>query len=226
MTLLLLLKEPCRICVIDGILDCYLPLPSVRTHHWWHNYFMNNFVSQLPALIGVVVGVLGTILATTVTDKNRWNREQAVRWDERRLNAYADYAAAIKKIHVLALRLSANRMSVNLAQPISRDIGLPLLEEAESHRTSVWETVLLLGDEATVAAAREWRNKVGRLVDFACDPSEEDESLAWSPAVRHADEARDRFYEVARISIRIHGGSVAQAQLLPSAWVNSRDADG
>jgi len=178
---------------------------------------MNNFVNQLPALIGVAVGVLGTILATTVTDKARWQRDQSIRWDERRLDAYAEYAKVIKEIHTLALGLTAARMSINLARPITRDTGLEMLDQAEHYRTKTWETVLLLGDSATVAAARDWRNAVGKLESFARDSSNKDESEEWLLAVRATDEARDRFYTAARESVNVHGGSVAQAQWLKSA---------
>jgi hypothetical protein len=178
---------------------------------------MHNFVDQLPALIGVAVGILGTIFATTVTDRARWQRDQSVRWDERRLDAYAEYARVIKEIHTLALGLTAARMSLNWGRPIDREVGLTLLDQAEDNRTKTWEVVLLLGDSATVASAREWRNSVGKLVSFARDPSDDDKSAEWLLAVRATDEARDRFYEAARHSVNVRGGSVAQAKWLPSA---------
>lgn len=184
---------------------------------------MDSFLGQLPALIGVVIGVLGTILATTLTDMARWKRDQSVRWDERRLDAYVEYSRAIKEIHALALGLTAARMSANLAQPISRDAGLEMLTQAEDHRTKVWETVLLLGDAATVDAARQWRGAVWRLTEFARDLTDDDESAEWLVAVRKADEARDSFYAVARKSVKVRGGSVAQAPWLQSAapWLQS-----
>jgi len=46
---------------------------------------MSTFIQQLPALIGVVIGALGSYLAITRGDAARFHREQAARWEERRL---------------------------------------------------------------------------------------------------------------------------------------------
>lgn len=116
---------------------------------------MSSITGQLLTLAGVVIGILGTVLATTVTDKARWKREQAVRWDTRRLDVYAEYASAIKEIHALTLRLIGPRAPGITADPIDRDAGLETLTQAEFHRTKAWESVLLLGDTATVAASRK-----------------------------------------------------------------------
>lgn len=176
---------------------------------------MGLFLAQLPALIGVVIGVLGTILATTTADRARWKRDQSVRWDERRLDAYREYARAIKEIHTTALRLTAGPAS--LSQPIERKEGLRLLEQANDNRTKIWETMLLLGDEATVSAAREWRYAVRQLEDLARkSTNEHDETVRW-PLVDHANQARDNYYAIARKTLDIRGGSVEQAPWLQSA---------
>jgi hypothetical protein len=178
---------------------------------------VNTFLGQLPALAGVILGIAGTILATFVADRERWKRNQASRWDEKRLNAYTEYAKALKDVHKLAFRLTASRISVNGSTPTERGIGLELLEQAESAQTIAWEAVLLPGDEPTVTAARQWRNAVGRLGDFARDSTDKDESAEWMTAVRAADELRDGFYSAARRSLNMGGGSVAQAPWLLSA---------
>ena len=62
------------------------------------DFHMSNATSQALALIGVVIGIVGTIVATTVTDRSRWKRQtMMIRWDERRLDAYVQYAKSIKK---------------------------------------------------------------------------------------------------------------------------------
>lgn len=178
---------------------------------------MNDFLTQLPALVGVVLGIVGTIIATFISDRSRWKRDQVSRWDVRRFDAYSEYAKAVKDIHALAFRLTVHRMSVNKNTPMDREIGLEMLSQAELVRTKTWEAVLLLGDEPSVSAARQWWYSVARLADFAYDSSEEDESSEWLASVRAADELRDRFYVVARQSLGVQGGSVAQAAWLPSA---------
>jgi hypothetical protein len=182
---------------------------------------VNDFLTQLPALAGVVLGIIGTIIATFISDHGRWRRDQISRWDEKRLDAYSEYAKAVKDIHALTFRLTAHRMSANKNSPIGRRTGLGLLEQNVLVRTKTWETVLLLGDGPTVSAAREWWYAVAQLVDFARDSSKTDESREWLATVRAADEHRDRFYTAARQSLGIQGGSVAQAPWLPStaSWI-------
>jgi hypothetical protein len=175
---------------------------------------MSSTAGQLLTLAGVAIGILGTILATTVTDRARWKREQAVRWDTRRLDAYAEYARAIKEIHALTLRLIAPSTPSITADPIDRDAGLEALTQAEFYRTKAWESVLLLGDTATVAAARDWRSAVWQLELLARTPADDGISVKALSAVRAANGARDRFYVAARESMNVGGGSVEQASWL------------
>ncbi|WP_433457637.1 hypothetical protein [Micromonospora sp. CA-248212] len=93
-------------------------------------------MTQLPALLGVLVGTLGTILATTLTDRARWRRSQSTRWDERRLDAYVDYAHALKESYAVALRMTADLRPESHSHPIDREGGLARLAEsdAKDHR--------------------------------------------------------------------------------------------
>ena len=58
---------------------------------------MSEFIPQLPALIGVVIGALGSYVAVVRSDRARFHRERAARWEERRLAVYSDYARTLKK---------------------------------------------------------------------------------------------------------------------------------
>ncbi|WP_433528833.1 hypothetical protein ACQPYA_21165 [Micromonospora sp. CA-263727] len=164
---------------------------------------MGSLVAQLPALLGVLVGTIGTILATSLADRSRWRRRQTVRWDERRLDAYAEFARALKEVHTIASRM--------IGGYLDRENGLVALAEADFRHTIAWENVLLLGDGPTVFAARAWRDTVWEVERLARDRSSGDEL----PDLLHrANEARDRFYHSARGGLGVGGGSVAQAELL------------
>lgn len=118
----------------------------------------------------------------------------------------------------MTLRLTAAHISLNLADPIDRESGLKaLLQEEEERRTTLWENVLLPGDMETVNAARDWRKAVWQMEQYARDCTLDDLSAKVLLAVRHVDEARDRFYTAARSSIGIGGGQVEQASWLSSA---------
>lgn len=70
---------------------------------------MRLFLLQLPAVVGVLLGILVTHMMTTFQERSRWRRQQAVRWDERRIAAYTDYAHAVKRVISIAVRLAAKR---------------------------------------------------------------------------------------------------------------------
>lgn len=169
---------------------------------------MDAFLDQLPALIGVVVGTLGTILATSVSDRAKWTRSQAVRWDERRVDAYATFARAVKEMHLVAMRLTRPSATASADQ----EADLRALSEADTECSKAWEGVLLLGDANTVDAGRGWREAAYQLVAAARErPSADFDREA---AVRATDEGRDRFYAAARASLAVGGGAVAQAHWL------------
>jgi hypothetical protein len=176
---------------------------------------VQTFLDQAPTLVGVLLGALATIVATSVNDRSRWRRTQSVRWDERRLAAYTEFARAVKGVYAAASRLAAARIPRLTMTPVDRETGLAMLTEANNERTRAWEAVLLLGDEATVRAAAEWRRAVWQVERIAVDPALG--TPDWIAAVRDVDQARDRFYTAARGSLSVSGGSVAQAPWLATA---------
>ncbi|GIJ25153.1 hypothetical protein Vqi01_03150 [Micromonospora qiuiae] len=166
---------------------------------------MGSLLVQLPALLGVLVGTVGTIVATSLADRSRWRRRQTVRWDERRLDAYAEFARVLKEAHTIASR--------TIGGYLDREQELAALAEADLRHTIAWENVLLLGDGPTVAAARAWRDAVWEVERLARGAATGDDL----PDLLHrANEARDAFYRAARDSLGVGGGSVAQATLLMS----------
>ncbi|MGQ5261522.1 hypothetical protein ACTWLT_12255 [Micromonospora sp. ZYX-F-536] len=179
---------------------------------------MSTLLAQLPALLGVLVGTLGTILATSLADRARWRRSQSVRWDERRLDAYVEYAHAIKESHAVALRMTADHRPGSHSHPIGREDGLARLSEADARRTIVWENLLLLGDEPTVAAAARWRDAVWQLERLARGTVDPPQDITAMLTV--VNEARDGYYRAARRSLGVRGGSVEQSAALRQALVD------
>ncbi|MET8144354.1 hypothetical protein ABZU32_28945 [Sphaerisporangium sp. NPDC005288] len=173
---------------------------------------MGQFLAQLPALLGVVVGALATLATTRATDRARWKREMEMRWDAQRLEAYMEYGARLKDLSTLAFRATAGKRPGSRNKLIDPALADQLYAEAEANRTRSWERVLLMGDAATVDAARRWRVTIARLHDYAQGVT--DDWDGWEPAVRRVDDARDAYYQAARHSLRVGGGDVAQSAFL------------
>ncbi|MGC4789197.1 hypothetical protein ACLQ22_15355 [Micromonospora sp. DT178] len=172
---------------------------------------MGSVAAQLPALIGVLIGTIGTIVATSVADRNRWKRNQSVRWDDRRLDAYVEFARVVKEIHAVAVRMLTSERPHSRSHRIDREEGLTRLAEADVRHTLAWESLLLLGDASTVSAARTWRDAVWGIERAARELTVGDDP---ADLLHRANEARDLFYRAARGGLGVSGGSVAQAMML------------
>ncbi|GAA0918817.1 hypothetical protein [Virgisporangium aurantiacum] len=162
---------------------------------------MTGSLDQISPLIGVVVGALLSFTATSLGERTRWRRSQQTRWDSDRLEAYAAYGEAVKRYIFIITRIAAGRGLPSGSLAIDPVVGLQELELAASERSHKWETMLLLGDADTIAAARQWQQSAWRLDPFAlgCNSSPDE----WSRALAATGTARDEFYVAARRGLGI-----------------------
>lgn len=124
---------------------------------------MSTLVQQLLTIASVVIGAATSFAATSLVERSRWKRSQSARWDEKRLAAYSEYGNAVKASVRLCYRIAAAKNFVTASHPLELQAGMNELAEAESERAAKWETVLLLGEPATISAARSWHESVRRL---------------------------------------------------------------
>ena len=87
--------------------------------------------TQIITLIGVLVGALTSYLATTFTEHARHKRALETRWDERKLNVYADYASAVKIANI-----AAKRAFIARSEPELLTAALAQIDEAEASRST------------------------------------------------------------------------------------------
>ncbi|MFD5869545.1 hypothetical protein ACFWGD_13200, partial [Corynebacterium sp. NPDC060344] len=158
---------------------------------------------QFPALIGVVVGAVGSYAVASLTERSRWRRARAERWDEKRFLTYANYASTLKEQIRIAQRIGAARGFENVADPLDPGEGLAQLAEAESRRAAEWESVLLVGDAEAIAAARAWHEAVWNVELYA--RGLRDDPAGWTSAEKEVSRARDAFYVCARRDLGIAG---------------------
>ena len=168
-------------------------------------------LSQLLVLVGVVIGALASYLTTAAAERGKWKRALDSRWDDRRVDAYASYAQALKEEIGIAGRIAAGRGVAVHPRPLSAgEENLELLASVGARRAAAWEPVLLLGHPETVQAGRNWHEAVWRLEGFArgsITGSVED----WEEARSEANRCRSKFYESAREDLQVRGGSLPSA---------------
>ena len=164
--------------------------------------------SQLLVLAGVIVGALASYLTTAATERARWKRTLDSRWDDRRVEAYASYAQAVKDIITISSRIYDGRgIAVNPDALSSTQEDLALLESADTKRAALWETVLLLGHAETVIAARNWHESVWRLEWWARGRIT-GKHESWENARSEVNRTRSLFYESARKDLQVSGGTL------------------
>jgi hypothetical protein len=168
---------------------------------------MSSVLDQVLPIAGVIIGAAMTWAAGTFTDRSQWRRSQSIRWDERRLQAYTDYATAVKQDVRLCLRIASFRGLGTLTHPLDPATGVPILAEIEDRRSALFEAVVLLGNPATVAAARGWQQSVWDLHSMV-DGTETVTQDVFLGAFRAAGIARDEFHRTARLDLEVTSGFV------------------
>ncbi len=160
---------------------------------------MSVFLQQLPALIGVVVGALGSYVVVVRGDRMRFGREQAARWEERRLGVYADYAQSVKKTVTVTYRVAAGAGVDPHPDPLTLEQAQPLLADATTRRDPSGEALIMLGSPAVVEKARVWVVTALEMERFVREHREDRE--AWQALLeRSAPDARATTRPCARTS--------------------------
>jgi hypothetical protein len=156
------------------------------------------------ALGGVAVGGAMSFAATTFTERARWRRDKDERWSAMRLEAYR---AFINVVHVqvgAARSLASTRGLLEGPPPVDVETGIREISESDRELALAYETVQLLGDEPTGAAAHTWRLAVWQLSDYArgyLPAAPED----WAEAYAQYREARDAFQAAVRLDPGLAG---------------------
>ncbi|MFE6938102.1 hypothetical protein [Streptomyces chartreusis] len=169
---------------------------------------MSVFLQQLPALIGVVVGALGSYVVVVRGDRMRFGREQAARWEERRLGVYADYAQSVKKTVTVTYRVAAAAGVDPHPDPLPLEQAQPLLADATARRDPSGEALIMLGSPAVVEKAREWVVTAMEMERFVREYREDRE--AWKALLERQRAAREGYYTAVREDLGLPPGHSAR----------------
>ncbi|MFE5812575.1 hypothetical protein [Streptomyces sp. NPDC056479] len=169
---------------------------------------MSVFMQQLPALIGVLVGALGSYVVVVRGDRMRFGREQAARWEERRLAVYADYARSVKKTVTITYRVASELRLGTHPDPLTLDAAESLLAEANIERDPSGEALIMLGSVAVVEKGRAWVVTVMDMERFVRDGGRDRE--AWQALVERQRAWREAYYAAVREDLGLPPGHSAR----------------
>ncbi|MEU5402871.1 hypothetical protein ABZ348_26645 [Streptomyces sp. NPDC005963] len=172
---------------------------------------------QILPLVGVALGAAASFLVSSLNERSRWRREQSVRWDERRLDAYGEYIHAVKELAGRYQGIAAGRGLVTGPSPLDPTPEvLAELGVAETRRSALGETCELLGDTETNTASKTLNHCLWRLEHLARGVPTEAEQ-GWDQAYAEFRVAQKRYVECARASLGVTG-PVGRDVAWPSAW--------
>lgn len=158
-----------------------------------------------------------SFLVSSLNERTRWRRQQAVRWDEHRLTAYAEYAHAVKELAARYQMIAAARGLVSGPIPLEPTPAvLAEVGELESRRSALSETLALLGSTEANTASKTLDHCVWRLECLARGVATEAEHT-WDRAYQDFRQARSRYVERARAGLGVPG-PVARDVAWPAAW--------
>jgi hypothetical protein len=171
-------------------------------------------VTQLVTVLAVLLGAAASYLATSAMERTRHKRDLSERWVERKLDAYMSYLSDVKQMRAIARRiLHDTGLDPNLPISLSREEGLPLLAEAEAHRSVSAERVLLVGNEDVITALHALNKAVWKIEWFARELIDNADTDAWRQAAGEYALAINHFQECARRDMHVPGSYVSRVTL-------------
>jgi hypothetical protein len=158
------------------------------------------------ALVGAACG----FLVTLVTEY----RHRSSRWGERRREAFADFAVAVKEEVYLCARMATHlRLLVPDStsepvpdRPLDPKKGLPQLDKVSHRRASLIENIRLLADPKVVTRADEYKDiaaKLRNLVDLENSAPGSVTANEFGTEFKNAKEARTAFHAAAGESLGV-----------------------
>ncbi|MEU6532591.1 hypothetical protein ABZ869_25770 [Streptomyces sp. NPDC046928] len=169
---------------------------------------MSTFLEQLPALLGVVIGALGSYVVVVRGDRMRFRREQAARWEERRLAVYADYAQSVKNTVTVTYRVAARLGNDPHPDPLPLEEARPLLAEAAVRRDPSGEALIMLGSPAVVERARAWVVTAMEMERFVREGRVDPER--WRALLERQRAGREGYYAAVRDDLGLPPGHSAR----------------
>ena len=156
--------------------------------------------TQIVTLVGVLIGALTSYLATAIAERAKFRRTMATRWDEKKLDTYIEYLSCVKEI------MRAAREALRARDRGEEATGaLAEMEAIEAKRSILFESFILLSNEAAAAAAHVVNQQAWDLLRVTRNPANGEAALEEVPLVT----ALNALHAAARADLAIGRGQPA-----------------
>ncbi|MBV1955953.1 hypothetical protein ACF1A4_14305 [Streptomyces albidoflavus] len=177
-------------------------------------------VGQAITILAVVVGALTTHFTNHLLERQRMRHLLLTRWDERKLETYAEYIDAVRTCIYSAVMLYEARTGLSRSERSETSLAEELTE-AEGVRSRAFERVMLLAEDQVIEAAHGI-NTATKAIDWRARGTTEGPLEEWRELNREAFRAINRFHENARADLGVLGAfqgadHSARALILPES---------
>ncbi|MFE1691151.1 hypothetical protein ACFW64_25855 [Streptomyces albidoflavus] len=168
----------------------------------------------------MVVGALTTHLTNHLLERQKMRHLLLTRWDERKLETYAEYIDAVRTCIYSAVMLYEARTGLSRSERSETSLAEELTE-AEGARSRAFERVMLLAEDQVIEAAHGI-NTATKAIDWRARGTTEGPLEEWRELNREAFRAINRFHESARADLGVLGAfqgadHSARALILPES---------
>ncbi|MEU3082703.1 hypothetical protein AB0391_08025 [Streptomyces albidoflavus] len=177
-------------------------------------------VGQAITILAVVAGALTTHFTNHLLERQRMRHLLLTRWDERKLETYAEYIDAVRTCIYSAVMLYEARTGLGRSERAVTSLAEELTE-AEGVRSRAFERVMLLAEDQVIEAAHGI-NTATKAIDWRARGTTEGPLEEWRELNREAFRAINRFHESARADLGVLGAfqgadHSARALILPES---------
>ncbi|MFC5666748.1 hypothetical protein ACFP3U_27755 [Kitasatospora misakiensis] len=182
-------------------------------------------ITQLVTIAAVVLGGLTTYLTNSLMERSRRKDGLRLRWDEKKLDAYADYVGRVRTSIHIAVLLYELREEIRMMPRTEHELAMELTE-ASGAQAMAFERVMLLAEDEVIEAAHAIQEDLA-AIGWQARGVVEGTLAGWRTLHTDAFKAINRFHEAARADLGVQGRfegerHTARGLLLPGA----RNADG
>lgn len=177
-------------------------------------------VEQLVTVAAVMLGAGTTYLTNHAMERSRNRYQLLTRWDDKKIDAYANYVDAVKAKIAMAVRLYEFREGLRQEERTERELRDDLADASLTWGRS-FERVMLLGGDDAIEAAHEL-NVVLAEIEWQATGKVAGSLAEWRQRHRGAFRVINAFHEAARADLGIQGRVTGEKHperdlLLPSA---------
>ncbi|MBB5117583.1 hypothetical protein AF335_03470 [Streptomyces eurocidicus] len=160
-------------------------------------------VEQLVTVAAVVLGALTTHLTNALAERRRKHHQLLTRWDDRKLDAYANYIDLIRTCIFLAVELYEHKTGLRESRRTEEEIKAEMTETARL-RGRAFERIMLLGGDEVVEAAHAL-NAITLEVDWQALGRIAGSLEEWRERNRASFRAINTFHDAARDDLGVSG---------------------